>query len=268
MSANLLCLLLALADEGVPSGATKLLAGEDLYKKAGGSEVLLDGTVERTPTTGRPLGTARFNVFRLRYQDSTGKEDVRELYVPEKAVLVSSHLGKKVRLAGKPIETKTDSGTIKEFWPAWMQPLTGPLAVAPGTDGVFARCDWQPEEARKRGSRQFVFRTAEQLAVAMRVTGPSASETASNLLARRLNVPAIDWEKQMIVCVSAGFQGPAIEGLAIASVKEAGDTLQVRYRLLNAKGGGAGFGYPAQSVLIKRSSAEVRFEQEAVPPKR
>src|SRR5207248_3226632 len=128
--------------------------------------------------------------------------------------------------------------------------------------------DWQPEEARKRGSQQFVFRSADQLAVAMRVRGPSAGETSSNLLARRLNVPAIDWEKQMIVCVSAGFQGPAIEGLAITSVKEMGDTLQVRYRLMPAKEGGAGFGYPAQSVLVKRSSAEVRFEQEAAPPKR
>src|SRR5258708_30741579 len=122
MSATLCVLLLALADEGVPAGATKLLAGEDVYKKAAGSEVLLDGIVERTPATGRPLGTTRFNVFRLRYQDSTGKEEVRELHVPEKAFLVSGHLGKKVRVAGKLVETKLDSGTINELWPAWMQP--------------------------------------------------------------------------------------------------------------------------------------------------
>jgi hypothetical protein len=268
MSATLCILLLALADEGVPTGATKLLAGEDMYKKAAGNEVLLDGIVERTPTTGRPLGMTRFNVFRLRYQDSTGKEEARELHIPEKAFLVSGHLGKKVRVAGKLVETKLENGTINELWPAWMQPLTGPLAVAPGPDGVFARCDWQPEDARKRGTQQFVFRSADQLAIAMRVKGPSAGETATNLLAKRLNLPAIDWEKQMIVCVSAGFQGPAIEGLAITSVKEVGDTLQVRYRLLPTKGEGAGFGYPAQSVLVKRSTAEVRFEQEPAPPKR
>src|SRR5947208_2126367 len=63
MSATFCVLLLALADEGVPAGATKLLVGEDAYKKAAGSETLLDGIVERTPTTGRPLGTMRFNVF-------------------------------------------------------------------------------------------------------------------------------------------------------------------------------------------------------------
>lgn len=262
--AHLCLLLLALAEEP-PAGATRLLAGDDLYKKAAAGEVLLDGTVERTPTTGRPLGAERFNVFRLRFQDTTGKEDVRELYVPDKAYLISSHLGKKVRLAGKLVETKLDGGTAREIWPAWMQPLTGPLALAPGADGVYRRCGWQPEAARKRGSSQFIYRTPGQLASAMRISGSTAGESASNLLARQFNVPSIEWEKQMVVCVSAGLQATGVEELAITSVKEEGDVLRVRYRLLMGKGIGLALGYPAQSVLVKCSMAEVRFEQEPTP---
>ncbi len=262
-------LLLALvADDGVPPGAVKLLAGDDVYKKAAGTETLVDGIVERTPTTGRPLGTTRFNVFRLRFQDATGKEDVRELYVPDKAFLISNHLGKKVRVAGKLVETKLDKETLRELWPAWMQPLTGPMALLPGPDGVFARCDWQPEEARKRGAKQYIFRKPEQVAEAMRVIGSAPAPTASALLAKRFNLPAIDWDKQMVVCVCAGLQAGAVEGLAITSVKQEGGILRVRYRLVQGSGGGLGFGYPAQSVLVPRSDAEVRFEQEAEPKKR
>src|SRR5262249_30359181 len=155
-----------------------------------------------------------------------------------------------------------------ELWPAWLLPLSGPLPVTPGPDGILARCDWQPEEARQRGRRQFVIRSGEQLAQAMRITGPTAAETATTLLARRLNVPAIDWNQYMVLCVSAGLQGSSIIGLAITEVKEQGTTLRVTYRLVKAAMPSSGFGYPAQTVLVKRSTAELRFEQETAPPKR
>jgi hypothetical protein len=178
---------------------------------------------------------------------------------------MAEHLGKKVRVAGKLADTKVESAVVRELWPAWLQPLTGPLALAPGPDGIYARCDWQPEEARARGAREYLFRTPEQLASAMRVSGASAAQTATGLLARRLNLPALDWDKQMVICVSAGLQGPTVEGLAITSVKEEGGFLRVKYRLLPGKG--SGFGYPAQTVLVRRSTAEVRFEQETSRPR-
>jgi hypothetical protein len=266
MSATCWILSLCLGAD-IPSGpgVLKLLHADDDYRKQAGAEVLLDGLIERTPTTGRPGGTERFNVFRLRYQDPSGKEEVREFFVKDEAYRLSSHLGKKVRVAGKLVETKVKDDVVHEIWPAWLQPLTGPLALAPGPDGVYARCDWQPEEARKQGARQYVFRTPEQLATAMGVSGSSAPKTASELLSRRLQLPSIDWEKQMVICVSAGLQGPAVESLAITSVKEEGEILRVKYRLSPGQGGG--FGYPAQSVLVPRSAAEVRFEQEQMPRK-
>ena len=127
-------------------------------------------------------------------------------------------------------------------------------------DGVFARCDWQPDEARVRGRRQYVFRSGEDLARALRVSGPSGAETATALLARRLRVPAIDWNKHMLVCVSAGLQGPAAGGLAIERAAERDGVLRITYRLVPAKEG-AGFGYPAQTALVARTAGEVRFDE-------
>src|SRR5262249_30887720 len=141
----------------------------------------------------------------------------------------------------------------RELWPASLEPLTGALAERPGEDGVYARCDWQPDEARAPGARKYVFRSGEELARALRVSGPSAGETATELLARRLRVPALDWKKHMLVCVSAGLQGPAVEGLVIVRAARRGGELHVSYRLVPAAGGGAGFGFPAQAALIDRA---------------
>jgi hypothetical protein len=257
MTTTIWMFVLSLADS---PGVVPLLRDDDEYRKHPAAAVVVDGVVERTPTTGRPGGTTRFNVFRLRFQDALGKEDVRELFVKDHAFRVSSFLTKKVRVEGKLIETKVGEATMRELWAASIQPLTGPLALMPGPDGVFSRSEWQPEEARTRGARQYVFRTPEQVAVAMRVTGASSATTASGLLARRLQVPAIDWDKQMVICVSAGLQGD-VESLTITSVKEQGGVLWVRFRLRNGKGGG--FGYPAQTALVRRTTAEVRFEKEA-----
>jgi len=260
-----LLLLLAAAEPPRP-GVLSLLDQNEQYRKAAAAEVTRDGLVERTPAPGRAGAVSRFNAFRLRYQDEAGKEVVRELHVPGKAYLVSSHLGKKVRVRGKQIDTRADGKTYHELWPAWLEPLTEALAATPGADGIYARCDWQPDEARARGLRKYVFRSGEELARAMRVSGPSAAETATALLARRLRLPAIDWNKHVLVCVSAGLQGPAVEGLVIVRAAGQGGGLRISYRLV-AGHGGLGFGYPAQSALVPRSSGEVRFEQEPAPKK-
>jgi hypothetical protein len=256
---TLVVLLLMPAPLDAPPGALKLLAGSEEFRKADGSLVTLDGVVERNPSTGRIGAGGPDNLFRLRWQDATGKEVVRELYVADLGFRVSDHVGRKVRVHCKLVERKAGKETIQDLWPAWLQSLSGPLVLGP--DGVYARCDWQPEEARRRGTRQYVFRSAEQLAEALRVRGDSAPKTASEELARRLAVPAIDWQKHMLLCVSAGLQ-TTVEALAVTGVKEEAGVLRVRYRLVPAKGAGLGFGCPAQTVLVSRSTAEVRFEQE------
>jgi hypothetical protein len=267
MSSGLFCLCLACGIPGAPSpapppGALVLLAREKVYQRAEGPERTLDGMVERTPSSGRAGGPSRFNAFRLRYQDTGGKVVVRELYIPGKAYLVSSHLGKKVRVCGKLIDSKADGKVHQELWPAWLIPLTDALAASPGDDGIFARGYWLPEEARIRGARRFILRSGEDLAKLMRVNGPSAAETATRMLAQRLKQPAIDWKKQMVVCVSAGLQ-TTIERLEIVRAREERGSLRIMYRLVKAGPGNLGFGYPAQTALIPRIEGEVRFEETA-----
>jgi hypothetical protein len=265
MMTGLVLLVLAAPAPAPRPGVVSLLERDEKYRKAAAAEVTLEGLVEQTPS-GR-VEASRYNAFRLRHLDRAGREVVRELHVPGKAHLLSGHAGKKVRIRGKLIDTREGGKTYRELWPAWLEPLTEALANRPGADGVLARCTWRPEEARARGMRQYVFRSGEELARAMRVSGPSAAETATILLAQRLGLPTIDWNKHMLVCVSAGLQGPGVEGLVIVRAAGQGGVLRISYRLVRARGGGLGFGYPAQAALVARSGAKVRFEQELAPTK-
>jgi len=273
MPARLLWLLISAvpsAPAPTPSETERLIlrAKEDLYRKAKGEEVTLEGILERAPS-GSTAPPSRLNLFRLRCSGPDGRSIVHELHVPGKAHLLSVHVDKRVRVLGKLIETKTDSKVRQELWPAWMEPLTRDLTTAPGADGVFARCDWQPDEARARGERRYVFRSGDELAKAMRISGTSAGETASGLLAQRLRVPAIDWRKHMLVCVSAGLQTAAVEGLRIVGAAERDGETHIRYSLLPGKGDGFSFGYPAQAALVLRRDGTVKFDRAPeVRPKR
>lgn len=247
------------AAEPPPAGAVLLRDNDEAYRKAEAKEQTLDGMLERVETSGRVGPVGRFNLYQLKYDGADGKPMVRELHVPAKAYLLASHVGKKVRVQGKLVDGTEDGKKYTELWPAWLAPLTAEIADRPAADGVFARCDWQPDEARIRGQRNYVFRDGEQLAKAMRVTGPAAADTATTLLARRLRLPVIDWSKHMVICVCAGLQ-PNTEGLSIMTVAESSGRLRVSYRLTPSPGGG--FGYPAQTAVVLRSSSQIEFEKE------
>lgn len=269
MSARLLWLLISAlpsAPAPTPSDTDRLilLAKEDLYRKAEGQEVTLEGILERAPssTTAPP---SHLNLFRLRW-DNEGRIVVHELHVPGKAHLLAAHVDKRVRVLGKLVVTKVDGKPRQELWPAWMEPLSRNPTAAPGADGVFARCDWQPDEARVRGERRYVFRSGEELAKAMRLSGPSAGETATRLLARRLRVSAIDWRKHMLVCVSAGLQTSAVEGLRIVWAADRDGETRIMYRLVPGKSGGFSFGYPAETALMPRHDGTVKFDRATDTP--
>lgn len=247
------------AAEPAPPGAVMVLDKDEAYKKSEAKEQTLDGMLERIETTGRVGPVGRFNVYQLKYDGPDGKPVTRELHAPGKAYLLASHVGKKVRVLAKLVEGTEDGKKYAELWPAWAAPLSGEIAERPAADGIFARCDWQPDEARVRGQRTYVFRDGEQLAKAMRITGPSASETATALLATRLRLPAIDWSKHMVICVCAGLQSN-VEGLAIVKVGETSGKLRVNYRMTPANT--TGFGFPAQTALVLRSASPVDFEKE------
>jgi hypothetical protein len=270
MTAPLFCLCLLAsatpADDSAPArpGVVALLAGEDAYQAAKGTETIHEGVIERNTATGLIGTPARFNSYRLTVQDGTGKSITRDLYVPGKEYLLAPHVGQRVRVVGKVVVTEAGGKTYTELWPARLESLSAALADAPGADGVFARCTWQPAEAQRRGARHYVFRDGRQLARVMGLSGESADETAAKLLAQNLSVPALDWKKFMAVTVCAGLKGPEADRLTITRVAVDGDTLTVRYRL-SASPGAAGIGYPAETVLVERFDGPVRVEEEKGP---
>jgi hypothetical protein len=148
-------------------------------------------------------------------------------------------------------------------------------------DGVFARTYWQPAAALHKGGHHYVFRDGKALADAMKVTGSSADETATAMLAKQLGVKAIDWKKQMVVTVAAGLQGAEADRLFITRVVVQDDALSVYYQLRveeklqptgdkddgkpPAKGAG-GFGYPAETVLVNRYDGAIRLKDETPKP--
>jgi hypothetical protein len=143
-------------------------------------------------------------------------------------------------------------------------------------DGVLARTYWQPSAALHRGSRQYVFRDGKALAEAMRVTGASAEEAATAQLAKLLGVKTIDWQKQMVVTIAAGLQGADADRLFITRAVVGDDVLTLYYELrveeklqppaekdtAPAPQGPAGFGYPAETVLVNRFDGTVRIKDE------
>jgi hypothetical protein len=146
-------------------------------------------------------------------------------------------------------------------------------------DGVVARTFWQPAAALHRGGHHYVFRDGKALAEAMRVSGATADETATALMAKQLGVKAIDWKKQMLVTVAAGLQGAEADRLFITRVLVRDDVLNVYYELRGeekrqppdgkddakptAKGG---FGFPAETVLVNRFDGTIQLKDET-PPK-
>jgi hypothetical protein len=256
------CSLLAPVNPGgdpVKQGVVRLLAEEPFYQAAPQKEVVLEGLLEADRGVFR---RTRRHPFRLAL-DEGGRATTLPLYVPGKAHLLTRHAGQRVRIRGKVVDTTVGRTTYHEVWPASLEALTGALPATPGADGVYVRCVWQPEAARRPGASVSVIRSGEQLAAAMRMTGGGAAGTATVRMARLLRIPGIDWSKYMLVSVSAGLRASPPDRVIVTRAAAVDRTLVVRYRLPASSGGG--FGCPAETVLVPRFDGPVRIEAEPPP---
>ena len=154
------------AEEPAAPKPVVLLAGTDEYKAAKATEAVYEGVIENNPGDGTVGKPTRFNAFRFKGKDADGKEFVRELYVPGKAFLLASYVGKRVRVTGKFADTPADGKVYAELWPAQLEEATAVAAAPPAADGVHGRCGWQPDEARRFGQRVLVYRDGRELAAA------------------------------------------------------------------------------------------------------
>jgi hypothetical protein len=265
---SLAVMLLCLAADPAQQGVLPLLDGETWYREAKGEEARFEGVLERNVGSGRLGSATRFNTYRLTWIDAAGKPDGRELYVPGKAQLLAEYLGQRVRLVAKAIDTEADGKSYRELWPARLETLDPAVLTAgqPGRDGIVARCYWRPDSVLQREPRVAVFRDPGQLVPYLRLSGGALEEAATKIMAERLNVPAIDWKKQMLVSVSAGLRGQDAERLTVTRVVVKDKVLTVSYRLETTPGGAGGVGFPAETVLVDRFDGEVRLEVGAAAP--
>ena len=248
-------------DEPAEAKPVVLLAGSDEYKAAKATEAVYEGVIENNPGDGAVGKPTRFNAYRLRVKDAAGKEFVREVYVPGKAFLLAAYVSKRVRVTGKFVDMPADGKVYAELWPAQLAEVTAAVA-AKDEGGVHARCDWQPGEAMKFGRRVFVFRDGRELAKALRLSGEDAAEAAGTLLARKLDVRDLDWDKRMLVTVSAGLSGGEVERLTVTRVEVKDGAMTVYFRTPSRTQNPGGFCYPAETVLLDRFDGAVRAEPE------
>jgi hypothetical protein len=100
----------------------------------------------------------------------------------------------------------------------------------------------------------------------MKLTGADPGPAATAALARMLQVPTIDWDRQMVLTVAVGLRNS--EQLSVTKLERDGNKLTVRYRVTPSDPGATGIGYPAETVLVERSDGNVSFVEEKVPAKK
>ncbi len=155
--------------------------------------------------------------------------------------------------------------------------LTGFAAggAAPGAAGesgkalkILARGPWSPgKSVPDEKPHQLVLRSAAELAARPlwnRSDAPAAEmqKAATAAMAKTLRVPAIDWDKQMLVIVTAGAKRTSGWKVHIDSVTAAGKTVTVRYRVTPPQGTAKeAFTHPGEAVLVERAEGKPKFEQ-------
>jgi hypothetical protein len=262
MTVALLIAALALTDPAEAPArppALPFFADEDWYQKATPKETTFDGTIERTPTSGQIGKPARFNTYRLTWTTPDGTKMVREVYTPGKSQLLTAHLGKRVRIVGKAVDTTVEGKTYAEIWPARLE--TSGLQSPDMQAGIQARCGWQPTSAKRRGGSHWVVTSGSDLAKHFGYFGRDVDQRVTGEIAREFKVPAIDWKKQMLVGVAAGMHING-ERLHITRVQLVDKVLLITYRLEKPKEATPGLGYPAETVLVDRFDGDVKFQAE------
>lgn len=132
---------------------------------------------------------------------------------------------------------------------------------------ILARGAWP---VRHEKPTQLVVRNAEELALAHGVAPKDAKEKRFQAdvtadLVSLLEVKAIDWDKQMLVVVTAGMKRTGGYRVEILSLPVKDGTLTVRWKLHSPAPGDIvtqAITYPAEMVLVERVAA-VKFDPPA-----
>lgn len=134
---------------------------------------------------------------------------------------------------------------------------------------ILGRSPWKAAPRPGAPAIQLVIRSDRDFARAIpRGSNPKAEQAQ---LAKQMKVDAFDWQKQMIVAVSAGAQRTGGYRVEVLGVFVKDNVMTVRWKLHSPKPDDIvtqAFTHPAEAVLLETFSGKVVFDPPAPKPKR
>jgi hypothetical protein len=129
-----------------------------------------------------------------------------------------------------------------------------PVKIEASGPWQFAKVD---TSAKGSDAKQLVIRSADDFA--KEVIDP---KKAGEQLNKVLKVKAIDWDKEMLLVVTAGTKRSGGFRVEITEVKSRGDTLTVYYKVTPPKGAATrAVTHPGAVVVVPKHKGKVVFEQ-------
>ena len=142
----------------------------------------------------------------------------------------------------------------------------------PGKDAgtpvkILCRATWRASTKPGAAAQQLVIRSEADFAKA--VGAGNDAKAALDNLKMQMKVDQIDWQKQMLIVVTAGAQRTGGYRLEILGAFAKGDTLTVRWKLHAPKPTDfvtMAFTHPAETVLVESTAGKVVFDPPAPKP--
>ncbi len=243
----------------------ELFAGEKWYKSQPGKEEPFVGVLKHVQRAGQ-FGFGRFNPYRLVIKKAGKKIDIREVYIGGKQKLLAPYVGKKVRLTGKAVNLKVEGQFHREIWPAYLEVLSteeDKKGQASQKVKILAKAPWPFVSTNPRGSRvgkQFVIRSEEQLNKAVPQQRQEQANKLLKLLSKKMDDQAFDWNKHMLVVVTAGVRPTGGYRIDITSAAIEDKTLTLTWKVTPPKGFVTqAFTHPALVGVVNRFEGPVQF---------
>jgi hypothetical protein len=258
-----------------PPAKKELFAKEEWYKKQEGKEQEFVGVLEKSKDAGR-IGFGRMNPYRL-----VMKGDTREVYIGGKPQILAEYVGKTIKLTGKAVDIGVEGKRHREIWPAqvelvketrkdgslWLDRPLLALADDKSKDRelkIIGRGFWRAS-IRPGTAQQLVIRSAEEAAKATNLPADGKGQAqASENLAKALKVEKIDWDRQMVVVVTAGAKPTGGYRVEVLSARVKDGAMTVKWKLHMPMGFATqAFTHPAEAILVEKFDGKATFDPPA-----
>jgi hypothetical protein len=294
------------ADDNAPPSKMELFSREDWYKNQTGKEQDFTGKLSKVERKSG-AGFSRFNAYRLEaivhkavtVQVKVGEKVIEEkrlvpetivleVYVGGKANILDAYVGRSVKLVGKPVTLEVEGTKYNEVWPARVE-LWDPKKIEVkgpprGADNDEACCadEKDAQDAKllkiqasapiplttKEG--HVVIRSAKELlmAQASKDKGEEAEKAATAKLAEALKLDAIDWSKQMVICIDGGTRPTGGYSVDVISATVQNNKLTIYWKLTTPKAGEPVtqvVTHPQRTIVVDRYEGPVDFNPATAP---